>query len=130
MHLVLEICQGQSLSNLIFDDAEVDFDSDSCSSDDDQSSDCSSNHGAGNNSQKASKYSTSSAGRCSRIHPQYKTERDFKKIVRQLLYAIQVMHELGIAHRDLKPENIMLHEVPAFSNTSVNSSMHTNIKVD
>ena len=47
VHLVLEICQGQSLSNLIFDDAddnnEVDYDGDSCSSDDDQSSDCSSN---------------------------------------------------------------------------------------
>lgn len=120
---------------MIFDDADdnnagVDFDGDSCSSDDDQSSDCSSNQGGGDNSQKASKYSTSSAGRCSRFHPQYKTERDFKKIVRQLLYAIQVMHELGIAHRDLKPENIMLHEVPAFGNTSVNSFTHTNVKVD
>ena len=34
----------------------------------------------------------------------------FKKIIRQLLFSVKSMHEIGIAHRDLKPENIMIQK--------------------
>lgn len=36
------------------------------------------------------------------------SEQDAAKIVRQILEAIQYVHEHGIAHRDLKPENLLL----------------------
>lgn len=35
-------------------------------------------------------------------------ERAIKRVMRQLLYSVRRMHELGIAHRDLKLENVML----------------------
>ena len=35
-------------------------------------------------------------------------ERSIKRVMRQLLYSVRRMHELGIAHRDLKLENVML----------------------
>lgn len=38
------------------------------------------------------------------------TELFLKKIIRQMLFAIKSMHDLGIAHRDLKLDNIMLKD--------------------
>lgn len=31
-------------------------------------------------------------------------------IMRQLLYGVNVLHEMGICHRDLRPENILVDE--------------------
>ncbi len=36
------------------------------------------------------------------------SESDAGKIIRQILEAIQYVHNHGIAHRDLKPENLLL----------------------
>ena len=38
----------------------------------------------------------------------FENERGIKRVMRQLLYSVRRMHELGIAHRDLKLENVML----------------------
>lgn len=38
----------------------------------------------------------------------FNTEQQFKKIIRQILHSVKVMHEIGIVHRDLKLENIMI----------------------
>mmetsp|Transcript_22805 Transcript_22805/g.25384 ORF Transcript_22805/g.25384 Transcript_22805/m.25384 type:complete len:477 (+) Transcript_22805:18-1448(+) len=35
------------------------------------------------------------------------SERDAANITKQILHAIQYMHENGVAHRDLKPENLL-----------------------
>ena len=35
-------------------------------------------------------------------------ERSFKKIMRQLLYSVKCIHDIGIVHRDLKLANIMI----------------------
>ena len=35
-------------------------------------------------------------------------EKDAQRIFRQLIYAINYCHQLGIVHMDLKPENVML----------------------
>ncbi|XP_067408476.1 calcium/calmodulin-dependent protein kinase type 1B isoform X2 [Emydura macquarii macquarii] len=35
------------------------------------------------------------------------TERDASRLVRQLLEAVQYLHQQGIVHRDLKPENLL-----------------------
>lgn len=37
----------------------------------------------------------------------FPSEKLFKKIMRQILYSVKTMHELGIVHRDLKLDNIM-----------------------
>ncbi|MBN3323586.1 KCC1B kinase, partial [Atractosteus spatula] len=39
------------------------------------------------------------------------TERDASHVIRQVLDAVQYLHELGIVHRDLKPENL-LYDTP------------------
>lgn len=36
------------------------------------------------------------------------TEYETKTIVRQLFYALNYMHKLGMVHRDIKPENILI----------------------
>jgi len=38
------------------------------------------------------------------------SEADAVNLVRQLMEAIQYVHNLGIAHRDLKPENLLLEK--------------------
>lgn len=41
-------------------------------------------------------------------------ERSIKKIMRQLLYSLKCIHEIGIVHRDLKPQNIMIKRTKQF----------------
>ena len=36
------------------------------------------------------------------------SQRDASTLFRNLIIAVQEIHEAGIVHRDLKPENIML----------------------
>lgn len=33
-----------------------------------------------------------------------------KKIIRQLLEAVEYIHKMGICHRDIKPDNILIDE--------------------
>ena len=40
------------------------------------------------------------------------TEKNAKKIIKQVLKAISYMHNLNIIHRDLKPENIVFENAP------------------
>ena len=35
------------------------------------------------------------------------TERDASKLIKQILEAVDYMHEEGVVHRDLKPENLL-----------------------
>uniref|UniRef100_A0AAR2JML8 Protein kinase domain-containing protein n=1 Tax=Pygocentrus nattereri TaxID=42514 RepID=A0AAR2JML8_PYGNA len=39
------------------------------------------------------------------------TEKDASRVIKQVLEAVQYLHQLGIVHRDLKPENL-LYETP------------------
>lgn len=36
------------------------------------------------------------------------TEAEVKVVVKQLFYALNYLHKMGIAHRDIKPENILI----------------------
>ena len=38
------------------------------------------------------------------------TERDASKLIKQILEAIDYMHEKDIVHRDLKPENLLYED--------------------
>ena len=38
----------------------------------------------------------------------YNSEHYFKKVIRQILGSIKLLHDQGIVHRDLKLENVML----------------------
>lgn len=38
-------------------------------------------------------------------------ELGFKKIMRQLIYSVKCMHDLGIVHRDLKLDNILIQNI-------------------
>jgi len=38
----------------------------------------------------------------------FNNELTFKKMVRQLLFSVKCLHDIGIVHRDLKMQNIML----------------------
>ena len=38
------------------------------------------------------------------------TEDEIKKIIKQLLSALQHLHDLKIIHRDLKPQNILIEQ--------------------
>jgi len=38
----------------------------------------------------------------------FNNERTFKKMIRQLLFSVKCLHDIGIVHRDLKMQNIML----------------------
>lgn len=37
------------------------------------------------------------------------TERDASSLIKQVLQAVDFMHELGVVHRDLKPENLLYY---------------------
>ncbi|XP_038264653.1 calcium/calmodulin-dependent protein kinase type 1 isoform X4 [Dermochelys coriacea] len=37
------------------------------------------------------------------------TERDASQLIRQILDAVQYLHDMGIVHRDLKPENLLYY---------------------
>lgn len=37
------------------------------------------------------------------------TERDASSLIRQVLEAVDYMHEQGVVHRDLKPENLLYY---------------------
>ncbi|OCT65497.1 hypothetical protein XELAEV_180417364mg, partial [Xenopus laevis] len=37
----------------------------------------------------------------------YYTEKDASQLIRQVLDAVQYLHNMGIVHRDLKPENLL-----------------------
>jgi serine/threonine protein kinase len=41
------------------------------------------------------------------------SERECKRIIRELLEGLGQIHESGLIHRDLKPENVLLHQVDA-----------------
>lgn len=45
-----------------------------------------------------------------RIVEQSITEADAKKIIRQILSALNYMHSKGIVHRDIKPENMLFEK--------------------
>lgn len=79
MHLVLENCTGATLAELVHEEEQND---DSVELDSEHERDDS---------------------------PAYlENERAIKRVMRQLLFSVNRMHELGIAHRDLKLENVML----------------------
>ena len=39
------------------------------------------------------------------------TEKEIKHVMRQIVYAVNSLHESGIVHRDLKPDNILVYHV-------------------
>lgn len=41
-------------------------------------------------------------------------EKDTATVIKQMVHAIEYLHDLGIAHRDIKPENIVISNVSNF----------------
>merc|ERR1719271_813704 len=44
------------------------------------------------------------------------SERECKRIIREILMAVDGLHEQGLLHRDIKPENLLMHQAPADPN--------------
>lgn len=46
------------------------------------------------------------------VSNEFLEEYEASYVMKQLLEAVQYMHQVGVLHRDLKPENIMIHKNP------------------
>jgi serine/threonine protein kinase len=60
-------------------------------------------------------------------------EKEAASVIKQMVYAIEYLHDLGIAHRDIKPENIVISNVKdllfrMFTNCAISDGQHFVIK--